>query len=66
MSKTKDETAHYWSEPYKTKFVYNIDKVEKGTGKVLQNTKYPDKLKADDFLKTIHVYIDDKLMYSGQ
>ena len=55
----------YWTEPKKEKSKWVT--INKQTdGKVLSQQEFSDKSKCLFFLKTINIYIDDKLVFTGQ
>lgn len=56
---------HFWSEPYKYKSLWYIDKVNKESGKVIQSIELTGKKLAETFLNTVHIYINGELMYDG-
>lgn len=56
---------HYWSEPYKHKSLWYIDKISNESGNRLQNIEFTSKKLADAFLNTVHIYVDGKLVYDG-
>lgn len=58
------KATHYWTEPFKVKSTWTVEK--KGTdGTVLQTIPFATRKLADEFLETVNVYIDGKLLYTG-
>lgn len=58
------KATHYWTAPFKVKSTWNVEK--KGPdGTVIQTFPFATHKLADEFIETVNVYIDGKLMYSG-
>lgn len=57
--------THYYSEPYKEKSLWFVEKIEVGTNKVLMKHQFSYEGLADTFLNTINIYINGEKMYSG-
>lgn len=54
-----------YSEPYKEKSLWYVNKINSDTGKTLKRLEFSSKVLADAWLDTIHVYINGELLYSG-
>lgn len=63
MNDTKN--THSWSDPYKEKSQWKVDKISESGEKTLQVIDFHTEKLANTFLKTIHVYVDGKLCYDG-
>lgn len=56
---------HYYSEPYKEKSLWYVDKINSETNKTIHRQQFASENLANEFLTTKNVYMDGELIHTS-